>query len=229
MPTGSPKAAAAAAPPPQPEREQVAGGGAAGAGEVFLAGQGAPRERGKGQRRPSEESINTSSPREGWTRFCYSMFSSACALGPTTVSPCKCNGASASMCPCTVTQSTPHHSGDYSVSAHSPAASTRNPLPGQDGHTPIHTHLHITMPSPHLLSPRRPLAGFQQPTRFLPTQFETDFLPPVRGSRAYSPGESRNALQNRASASISVTQSFLIFIWNHHFIRKRGKDTYGRV
>ena len=81
MPTGSPKAAAAAPPPPQPEREQVAGGGAAGAGEVFLAGQGAPRERGKGQRRPSEESIITSSPREGWTRFCYSMFSSACALG----------------------------------------------------------------------------------------------------------------------------------------------------
>ena len=69
MPTASPKAtAAAAAPPPQPDREQVAGGGAAGAGEV-LRGQGAPRGRGEGRRRPSEESINTSSPREVWTKF----------------------------------------------------------------------------------------------------------------------------------------------------------------
>ena len=39
-------------------------GGAAGAGEGLLAGQGAPRGRGEGRRRPSEESINTSSPRQ---------------------------------------------------------------------------------------------------------------------------------------------------------------------
>ena len=70
MPTASPKATAAAtAAPPQPEREQVAGGGAAGAGEGLLAGQGAPRGRGEGRRRPSEESINTSSPRQVWSKF----------------------------------------------------------------------------------------------------------------------------------------------------------------
>ena len=73
MPTASPKATAAATAAPQPEREQVAGGGhgggAVGAGEVFLAGQGAPRGRGEGRRRPSEESINTSSPRQVWSKF----------------------------------------------------------------------------------------------------------------------------------------------------------------
>ena len=38
-------------------------------GGGLLAGQGAPRGRGEGRRRPSEESINTSSPRQVWSKF----------------------------------------------------------------------------------------------------------------------------------------------------------------
>ena len=82
MPTASPKATAAATAAPQPEREQVAGGGhgggAVGAGEVFLAGQGAPRGRGEGRPRPSEESINTSSPRQVWAKSFVTRFSPQC-------------------------------------------------------------------------------------------------------------------------------------------------------